>query len=158
MSVSKHTTSKINNGKKKVRARITKRPTDFESASDDCFWNVSSKLSTLVVFMEQNGWHDKNQTRNLTVYTCKYTSAVEFRFLEPPRETEIGSRNREVRNIGGNSETSPRETTFGSSYWGFWEIEGSRNRGSIVQSTSNDSNLQGNLKNVPVIGSSSFRG
>ena len=50
---------------------------------------------------------------------------VESRFLEPLRETKIGSRNRGVRNIGGkttDSETSPRETTFGSSYRGFWEI------------------------------------
>ena len=41
---------------------------------------------------------------------------MELRFLEPPRETKIGSRNRELRNIGGKIivKTSPRKTTFGS--------------------------------------------
>ena len=35
----------------------------------------------------------------VTFSRLKYT--VELRFLEPPRETKIGSRNWEVRNIGG---------------------------------------------------------
>ena len=51
---------------------------------------------------------------------------AELRFLDPPWETKIGSRNRELRNIGSKItvKTSPRETTFGS-----------RNRGSTVLET-----------------------
>ena len=51
---------------------------------------------------------------------------MELRFLELPRETKIGSRNREVRNLGGKItvKTSPRETTFATSFPGsgcnFW--------------------------------------
>ena len=65
-------------------------------------------------------------------------TTAESRFLEPPRETKIGSRNREFKISGVNySETNPRKTPFGSSYrsfcnliagQSFWEIEGSRNR------------------------------
>ena len=47
---------------------------------------------------------------------------------------KIGSRNRELRNIGGKitMKTGPRETTSGSRNRSFWEIEGSRNRSCTV--------------------------
>ena len=43
---------------------------------------------------------------------------LESRFLEPPGETQIGSRNRRVREIGGKITVFDlgEETTFGSSY------------------------------------------
>ena len=51
----------------------------------------------------------------LNIISTRCAHTVEVRFLEPPRETKIGLRNRELRNIGGKItvKTSPRETTFG---------------------------------------------
>ena len=64
-----------------------------------------------------------------------FVITVESRFLKPPRETKIGSRNREFEisevKLQWNK-LSPRETTFGSSYLDFLEIEGSRNEDSTV--------------------------
>ena len=61
---------------------------------------------------------------------------VESRFYEPPRETNIGSKNRRVREIGGKVTVFDRggETSFGSSYREVRKTEGSRNRDSTVQS------------------------
>ena len=54
--------------------------------------------------------------------------AVEYRFFEPPRETEIGSKNRR-KNL---TEANPGETTFGSKIREFRKTEGLNNRDSAV--------------------------
>ena len=66
-------------------------------------------------FLKQDSWTNNNVLVTCVHWLFCYT--VELRFLEPPRETKIGSRNRELRNIGGKItvKTSPRETTFGQS-------------------------------------------
>ena len=55
---------------------------------------------------------------------------MESRFLEPPGETQIASRNRRVREIGGKIAAFDwgEGTTFGSSYREVRKNEGSRNR------------------------------
>ena len=57
----------------------------------------------------------------LTQYGISYT--VEYRFLEPPRETKIGSGNREFEISEVKLQWNKSKS---SSYRGFWEIEGSR--------------------------------
>ena len=72
--------------------------------------------------------------------TLMFIYTVESRFLKPPRETKIGSRNREFEisrvELQWNK-SIPREMTFGSSYRVFWEIvsltQGSRNWDSTVK-------------------------
>ena len=55
-------------------------------------------------------------------------------FLEPPRETKIGSKNWRVWEIRGNIAVfnCRREMTFGSSYREVWRNDGSRNQDSTV--------------------------
>ena len=55
---------------------------------------------------------------NLTIHNAHEHITVESRFPKPPGETQIGSRNRRVREIGGKITVFDRRegTTFGSSY------------------------------------------
>ena len=71
--------------------------------------------------MTRNG-RSRNPEHNGTVH---HASTVQSRFLEPPRETKISSRNREVREIGVALETS---LSKGNENW-FEKSGGSRNRG-----------------------------
>ena len=66
--------------------------------------------------------------------TPNIDTTVESRFLEPPGETQIGSRNRRVREIGGKVTVFDcgEGTTFGSSYREVRKNEDSRNRDSTV--------------------------
>ena len=61
--------------------------------------------------------------------------AVESRFLEPPRETEIGSRNVEFEILGVKlqwNKSKGNDFWFKLFFFFFWEIEGLRNRDSTV--------------------------
>ncbi len=61
----------------------------------------------------------ENQQLHMVSSVC-FTSntTAEFPFLELPRKTKTGSRNREVQKSGGKilSEANSRGMTFGSSY------------------------------------------
>jgi len=96
---------------------------------------LTTNLSTDRYFHTVSNWGKSTvlqKTVPWRIQYCGYT--VESGFHEPPRETQIGSKNRRVQEIRGRINTFDwgRETTSSSSYREVWKTEGSRNRDSTV--------------------------
>ena len=90
------------------------RLTNLSPSDPRSNWNLE-----VLVFEEGGKPESPIQKRLIRTYHFVLPKIEQLKysgFLEPPRETKIGSRNRELRNIGGKItvKTSPRETTSGN--------------------------------------------